>query len=123
MGLVVQEHGAGRVIPSGAGELFCLPPRVWHSPQRTAGSIGLVIERKRLAHERDALAWFCPNCNHRLYAEHFALSNIETDLPPVFARFYASLTPRPCDQCGHLHPAPEPNPKPEERREGKECVR
>lgn len=107
MCLRVQQHGAVRDIPIRAGELFYLPPKVWHSPQRMAGSIGLVIERKRLPHEHDALAWFCPHCNHMLYEERFALGNIETDLPPVFARFHASLAHRTCGQCGHVHPAPE----------------
>ena len=38
-------------MPIRAGEMFHLPPRVPHSPQRMPESIGLVIERKRLAHE------------------------------------------------------------------------
>jgi 3-hydroxyanthranilate 3,4-dioxygenase len=43
-----------RDIPIRAGEMFYLPPRVPHSPQRMpANSIGLVIERKRLPHEDD----------------------------------------------------------------------
>ena len=48
-----------RDIPIKAGEMFYLPPRVPHSPQRMADSIGLVIERKRLPHEDDGLLWFC----------------------------------------------------------------
>lgn len=106
MTLKVQQAGAVRDIPIGAGELFYLPPRVWHSPQRAPGSVGLVIERKRLPHERDGLAWFCPACNHRLYEEFFVLENIETDLPPVFERFYAAPDRRTCPRCGTVHPTP-----------------
>lgn len=109
MCLRVQHDGGVRELPIRAGELCYLPPKVWHSPQRAAGSIGLVIERKRLPHERDALAWFCPQCNHLLYQEQFTLANIETDLPPIFARFYASAQRR-CEQCGHHHPLPEATP-------------
>src|SRR5205085_9807670 len=48
MVLRVQEDGRPRDIPIKAGEVFYLPPRVPHSPQRMADSVGLVVERKRL---------------------------------------------------------------------------
>src|SRR3546814_10575102 len=57
MVLRIQEDGAPRDIPIRAGEIFLLPPRVPHSPQRMPDSIGLVIERKRLPHEDDGLMW------------------------------------------------------------------
>lgn len=107
MVLKIQEDGTARDIPIRAGEIFYLPPRVPHSPQRMADSIGLVIERKRLAHEQDGLLWFCERCNHKLYEEFFVLHNIETDFPAVFDHFYRSLDARTCKQCGHVNPAPE----------------
>lgn len=107
MVLRVQEDGAVRDIPIRAGEIFLLPPRVPHSPQRRPGSIGLVVERKRLAHELDGFMWFCPACNHKLYEEYFHLENIESDLPDVFDRFHSSLAHRTCGQCGTVHPLPE----------------
>ena len=107
MVLKVQDDGVARDIPIHAGELFYLPPRVPHSPQRMEASIGLVIERKRLPHEKDGLQWYCENCNHKLYEEFFLLDSIEHDFPPVFNRFYGSKEARTCDQCGHLNPAPE----------------
>ena len=91
MVLKVIDEGVPRDIPIRAGELFYLPPRVPHSPQRMANSVGLVIERKRLPHERDGLLWFCPKCSARLYEEYFHLDNIETQFPPVFERLYANL--------------------------------
>ena len=106
MVLRIQEHGKPRDIPIKAGEMFYLPPRVPHSPQRSAGGVGLVIERKRLAHEKDGLMWFCDQCNHKLYEEFFALENIETQFGAVFERFYRSRELRTCGACGHLNPAP-----------------
>lgn len=106
MTLRIQENGKRRDIPIRAGETFLLPPRVPHSPQRAAESIGLVIERKRLPHENDGLMWFCENCNNKLYEEYFSLEDIEQDFPPVFDRFYASKKHRSCDNCGHLNSAP-----------------
>jgi 3-hydroxyanthranilate 3,4-dioxygenase len=106
MVLKIQEDGAVRDIPIRAGETFLLPPRVPHSPQRMAGSVGLVIERRRLPHERDGLQWYCEHCNHKLYEEFFALKDIERDFPPVFDRFYRSEAHRTCDRCGYLNPRP-----------------
>ncbi len=106
MVLRIQEDGAVRDIPIRAGEIFLLPPRVPHSPQRMADSIGLVIERRRRPEEKDGLLWFCERCNHKLYEEYFTLRDIEKDFPPVFERFYASRQHRTCASCGQLNPAP-----------------
>ena len=106
MVLRIQEDGKVRDIPIKAGEIFLLPPRTPHSPQRMHGSIGLVIERKRLPHELDGLMWFCEQCNGKLYEEFFPLENIETDFPAVFDRFYSSRAHRTCRNCGHVNPAP-----------------
>lgn len=106
MVLRVQEEGAVRDIPIAAGECFYLPPRVPHSPQRSAGSVGLVIERRRLADELDGLRWYCASCNHPVYEEFFALQNIETQFAAVFDRYYGSIAHRTCPQCGHCNPAP-----------------
>jgi 3-hydroxyanthranilate 3,4-dioxygenase len=106
MVLKVQDEGEARDIPIRAGEVFYLPPRVPHSPQRMPESVGLVIERRRVTGEQDGLLWFCERCNHKLYEEYFTLQNIERDFPPVFDRFYGSRDARTCDACGHLNPAP-----------------
>ena len=111
MVLRIQEHdhegrSAVRDIPIRAGEIFYLPPRVPHSPQRMASGIGLVIERRRLADEKDGLQWYCERCNHMLYEEYFQLHSIENDFPPVFERFYKSIEHRTCGNCGHLNPRP-----------------
>lgn len=106
MVLRVQEDGRARDIPIRAGEVFYLPPRIPHSPQRMPDSIGLVVERKRLPHELDGLLWYCERCNTKLYEEFFNLVNVETDFPPVFERYYRSVEHRTCRACGHLNPAP-----------------
>src|SRR5687768_10135066 len=43
--LRVIEDGQMRDLPIREGEIFLLPPKVPHSPQRPAGTVGLVIER------------------------------------------------------------------------------
>jgi len=106
MVLRIQEDGKARDIPIRAGETFYLPPHVPHSPQRMPGSIGLVMERRRLANEDDALMWFCINCNHKLYEEFFHLVDIEQDFLRVFERFYNDDGLRTCKECGTLNPRP-----------------
>lgn len=106
MVLRIQEDGAPRDIPLRAGEIFLLPPRVPHSPQRMPGSVGLVIERKRLPHEDDGLLWFCERCNHKVYEEYFHLNDIEQDFFRVFEAFYRNDDLRTCKACGHLNPRP-----------------
>ncbi len=106
MVLRIQEDGAVRDIPIRAGEMFYLPARVPHSPQRSAGGVGLVIERKRLPHELDGLQWYCEACNHLLFDERFTLRNIETDFLAVFEKFYRSAEDRTCKACGQVAAVP-----------------
>ena len=115
--LRLQEDGQVRDVPIKAGEMFYLPPRVPHSPQRMAGGVGLVIERKRLPHELDGLQWYCEACNTKLYEEFFPLVDIEQDFPAVFERFYRSREHRTCKGCGHLNPAPAKYDAPEAQGE------
>jgi 3-hydroxyanthranilate 3,4-dioxygenase len=91
-------------IPIRAGEILLLPPRVPHSPQRFADSVGLVVERKRLPHELDGFVWYCEHCNHKLYEEFLYVDDIVGQLPPVFDRFYDSVDNRTCDRCGTVMP-------------------
>jgi 3-hydroxyanthranilate 3,4-dioxygenase len=86
------------------GEIFYLPPRIPHSPQRFENTVGLVIERKRLDGEQDGLMWFCPNCHHKLHEVHFALENIETQFPPIIEGFLGDAGLRACERCGTVHP-------------------
>ena len=105
--LKVMENGASRDIAIQEGEIFLLLPRVPHSPQRFENTVGLVIERQRLPHEKDGLLWYCENCENDLYCEYFHLEDIESQFTPVFSRFYGSLAKRTCGKCGHVNPAPE----------------
>ena len=110
MVLRVAEGGAIRELSIRAGEILLLPPRVPHSPQRPAHSVGLVIERRRRPGELDGLQWYCERCTALLYEEYLELSNIETQFPPIFDRFYASLEHRRCKRCGAVCPLPSAAP-------------
>ena len=73
--LKVMERGSPRDIVVNAGEVFLLPARVPHSPNRMEKSVGLVLERQRREGERDALSWF--DGSDLLYQEVRALSMVD----------------------------------------------
>lgn len=104
----IQEEGKIVDIPIKAGEMFLLPAKVPHSPQRGENSIGLVIEAVRDGSETDAFMWFCENCGEKLYEEQLKLTDIVTQLPPLMQRFYSDEEKRTCKNCGHVMEPPAP---------------
>jgi 3-hydroxyanthranilate 3,4-dioxygenase len=99
--VAIQENGEKRVMELGPGDMYLNSARTPHSPVRSEGSIGLVIERKRTDEQgEDGLLWFCDNCNNKLYEVYFPLSDIETDFLKHFKHFYNSEELRTCDKCG-----------------------
>lgn len=99
--VIIQEDGERKEMELHAGDMYLNPAKVPHSPVRSEGSIGLVIERKRAGKGfTDGLIWFCDNCNHKLYEVYFELNNIEKDFLPHFEYFYDSEGLRTCEKCG-----------------------
>jgi 3-hydroxyanthranilate 3,4-dioxygenase len=94
------QEGRAVDVPIRAGEVLLIPPRLPHSPQRPANTVGLVIERERRAGELDGFQWYCEHCGHLLYEEFFELTDIEKQFPPVFERFFSSVSKRTCARCG-----------------------
>ena len=97
----IQEDGKAVEVTIRAGEMFLLPAGIPHSPIRSEGSVGLVIERVRKPEHQDGLLWFCDECNQSLYETYFQLGNIEHDFLPRFRHFYGSENLRTCSNCGH----------------------
>jgi 3-hydroxyanthranilate 3,4-dioxygenase len=102
--LRVLENGKPTDVTIRQGDIFLLPPRLPHSPQRPASSVGLVIERKRLPHEKDGLLWICEKCHDPVYQESFHLTDIVNQFKEVFGRYYGNRQNRTCQKCGHTNP-------------------
>lgn len=99
----IQEDGKAVEIPLSAGDMYLHPGKVPHSPIRSEGSLGLVIERKReSAPGKDGLMWFCDNCNNKLHETYFPLDDIEKDFFPRFKHFYNSEELRTCSKCANV---------------------
>ena len=100
MVLRTMQHGRPVDVPIRQGEVLLLPADLPHSPQRPANTVGLVVERRRRAGERDGFQWYCEGCGNLLHEEFIELTDIEKQLSPVFERFYASRERRTCSRCG-----------------------
>lgn len=110
MTLKTVDGGVFTDVPVGEGELFLLPGRVPHSPQRGADTVGLVIERRRKeeAGERDGLRWYCGACRAVTFETTFFCHDLGSQLGPVIGGYYADAARRTCPECGTVD---EPPPK------------
>ena len=106
--LKIIDDGQPRDIPINEGDMFLLPPKTPHSPQRGPNTVGLVIEKIRedQENEKDAFMWFCENCGNKLYEEFAFVSDIVKQLPPIMEKFYSSEELRTCDKCGTVMEPP-----------------
>ena len=104
--LRIMEEGKAVDIPIREGEIFLLPPKVPHSPQRPENTVGLVMEIKRNHAEKDGFMWFCENCGEKLYDEYFELTDIVAQLAPIMDKFYSSEELRTCNNCSAIMEKP-----------------
>lgn len=99
------DNGKPRDIEIKEGEMFLLPPKTPHSPQRGPNTVGLVIEKVRES-EEDGFLWFCEQCGDKLYEEYLHVSDIVKQLPPVMEGFYSDEHKRTCKKCGSVMSPP-----------------
>ncbi|EYC21626.1 hypothetical protein Y032_0019g3933 [Ancylostoma ceylanicum] len=120
MVLKVIERGHPRDITIKEGEIFLLPSRVEHSPQRFANTVGFVVERTRENTEFDCvrrqpnnvptndsycadaahveqyrqihqvIRYFVEGSTERLFERWFHLNDVVRDLPPLIRTFHCS---------------------------------
>ena len=104
MELPTIQQGQRKVVSIKEGDVFCLPSRIPHSPQRPeTGSLGLVVERERYVDpeilegqepELDGLRWFVDFDNTTgqdiLFEKFFHCYDLGRDLVPVVKEFHAS---------------------------------
>ena len=105
--LKIIESGKFKDIPIREGDIFLLPPNIPHSPQRFADTVGLVIERQRKTGELDGFRWYCDSCETLLYEKFIQLTDIVTQLPPLFENYWSEESNRTCSNCGEVQQPPE----------------
>ncbi len=97
--LRIMEGGKPRDIEIKQGEIFLLPARIPHSPQRPANTVGMVVERQRRPGELDHLRWYCEQCGEVLHDASFQLEDLASQLKPIIEDFYADPSMRTCESC------------------------
>jgi len=100
MSVKIIENGQHREVFIKEGEVFILPARIPHSPQRPINTLGLVVERKRSEDEIDGVRWFVPGSSETLYEKWFHCTDLGVQLAPVIKDFFASeeyTTKKPCN--------------------------
>lgn len=90
MCLKVVEKGKHKDIVIREGEVFLLPAKVPHSPQRYANTVGLVVERERSNWEVDGLRFYVGNSNVVLYERWFHCVDLGSQLKPIIDEFFNS---------------------------------
>lgn len=89
------QRGKLETIEIKQGQVFLLPPKIPHSPQRPeTDSLGLVLERRRNLEKKEVecLRWFTDinSCEQVLYEKYFFCQDLAKDLVPVVEEFKSS---------------------------------
>lgn len=88
-----------RDIPIRQGELFLLPAKIPHCPQRPANTVGLVIEHHRENGQDDHLRWYCRNCGALLHDAEFHLVDLSKQIKPLIEQVKGDQNLRTCKKC------------------------
>mmetsp|Transcript_68299 Transcript_68299/g.110043 ORF Transcript_68299/g.110043 Transcript_68299/m.110043 type:complete len:327 (-) Transcript_68299:34-1014(-) len=90
MELPTVQNGKRKLVKINEGQIFAMPSRIPHSPQRPMeGSLGLVVERRRLDSEMDGLVFFddFEKCDKVRWEQFFKCNDLGKDLPPVIKAY------------------------------------
>jgi 3-hydroxyanthranilate 3,4-dioxygenase len=96
----IMDDGKPRDVAIRQGELFLLPAGVPHSPQRPAGTIGLVVEAPKYAKGLQHLRWHCHSCGGMLHDFPFEPEDLGKQIKTMIEEFKASQALRTCKKCG-----------------------
>ena len=106
MELPTIQQGKRKLVKINQGQVFLLPSRIPHSPQRQVDTFGLVVERKRAPDEVDGLRWYrdfeqpdtsctggatgSAHPHGVLWDRFFYCGDLEKDLVPVVKAYKSS---------------------------------
>jgi 3-hydroxyanthranilate 3,4-dioxygenase len=111
--IYVKHHdttGQTRVAEVQEGEVMIINAGTPHLPIRPPETLGLVIERPRVAGEQDGIVWYCDACGMVLHQLALDCQDIETQLKHALDAFNADLALRTCTSCRRVLPDPAQQP-------------
>jgi 3-hydroxyanthranilate 3,4-dioxygenase len=97
--LKVIDEGKPRDIPIKEGEIFLLPAKMPHLPQRPANTVGLVVEQPKAFTENHHLLWHCKQCGAVLHDAEFQPVDIGKQIKAMLEEFNANVNLRTCKAC------------------------
>ena len=103
--LRVIDEGRRRDIPVREGEIYLLPPHVRHSPQRPAGTVGMIVERQRGPGVIDAFEWYCEACDDRIVRREVSVQSLAGDVATMVRTWQEDEELRTCSTCGYVNAA------------------
>jgi len=90
MELPIMEQGKFKTVKIREGDVFLLPGKIPHSPQREENTVGLVIERERMDSETDGLRYFVGDTTDILFERWFHCDDLGSQLKPIIDEFFGS---------------------------------
>ena len=90
------------------GETFFVPANVAHAPVRPPDTIGVVVERRRPAGEREHVIFYCPDCEALVEDIDFDCGDIVQHFSQAMLDFWSDDGRRTCKSCGAKVQKPEP---------------
>jgi 3-hydroxyanthranilate 3,4-dioxygenase len=82
------------------GETFFIPPNVVHAPVRPPNTLGMVVERRRPAGEREHVIFYCDNCGALVEDIDFDCADIVQAFSQAMLDFWQDDVRRTCKNCG-----------------------
>ena len=107
---LIGEDGKPYTVEIRPGGVLLVSANTPHSPRRPPDTLGLVVERPRVAGEEDGIVWYCEQCGEKLHETTIQCSDIETQLKAALDAFNADFALRTCKACGAVLPDPNVSP-------------
>lgn len=116
--IVVKTYENDRIVDHviREGETFFIPANVPHAPCRPAGTLGLVLERRRPEGEIEHQIFYCEKCNELVEDSAFDCKDIVHHFRAAMEAFWADEARSTCKACGHRVQKPGPYEMPAEYR-------
>ena len=118
MKLRIFRNSIFETIEINEGCCFLLPGGIPHKPVREENSVGIVIESTRRESEngtdvkwlkkyvtntsKDALVWFCPDCNSIIHKIDFKINRMDKDIECEISNFEKNNVIIQCDNCSKI---------------------
>ena len=116
--IVVKTYENNRIVDHviREGETFFIPANVPHAPCRPAGTLGMVVERRRPEGEIEHQLFYCDQCNALVLDQAFDCKDIVHHFREAMEAFWADEELSTCKSCGHRIEKPGPYEMPAEYR-------